>query len=305
MKSHLLYFLLLGLPAESGIREHLKPALNKPAPHSIEGVDFTYVINLDQRPEKWERSRFALSLYDIEPYRFSAVNGWELSLEDLDDVGFSFFSWMQKGVMGTCYHLDGHFEPSHELIQNEGQTYFCHCMARGTIGCVLSHLSVLQDAHESGYETIWVMEDDIALVKSPRLISQCIEELDQTVGKENWDILFTDRDMKRNDGSYTIVYWPSIRPDYAVYSTGNDYTLNKPISPRLRQLGARYGAHSMIIRRSGIEKLRLFLLEHKVFLPYDIEYVLPQGIKLFTVLEDIVSNTPHAPSDNGAPNYIR
>lgn len=30
---------------------------------------------------------------------------------------------------------------------------------------MLSHLSVLKDALDSGYETIWVMEDDIHIIQ--------------------------------------------------------------------------------------------------------------------------------------------
>jgi hypothetical protein len=60
----------------------------------------------------------------------------------------------------------------------------------------------------------------------------------------------------------------------------------------------------MILRRSGIKKLLQFFKAHQIFLPYDMDYILPPGIKLFTVLEDVVSNFPKADSDNGAPNYM-
>jgi hypothetical protein len=35
------------------------------------------------------------------------------------------------------------------------------------------------------------------------------------------------------------------------------------------------------------------------------EYILPTGIKLFAVTEDVVSNLPKALSDNGGPNYLK
>ncbi len=98
--------------------------------------------------------------------------------------------------MATCYSLDGNFDPSHEIIQNYGQTYFCHCLSRGAIGIVLSHLSILQHAYDAGFETIWVMEDDIQVMRDPRVLSERIDQLDALVGKTNWDILFTDRDIR-------------------------------------------------------------------------------------------------------------
>jgi hypothetical protein len=60
----------------------------------------------------------------------------------------------------------------------------------------------------------------------------------------------------------------------------------------------------MIIRRSGIEKLLRFFDAHQIFFPYDMEYILPRGIQLYTVAEDVVSNLPKAPSDNGGPYYL-
>jgi GR25 family glycosyltransferase involved in LPS biosynthesis len=285
------------------LEPYLKKCPHKGNSHSIENVDFIYMINLDQRPEKLERSLNQLAPYGIEPYRFSAVNGWELTLEALNDVGLQFSPEMDRGIMGTCYPLNGNFEPSHEFIQNEGQSYFCHCMARGTVGIALSHISVLQDAYDSNYETIWVMEDDIDVVADPRQVSSLIEELDREVGHDNWDVLFTDRDIRDANGNRVTTYWAGRRPDFLVFTRLNDYTKKEQISNHFIKIGARSGGHSMILRRSGIQKLLRFFKAHQIFFPYDMEYILPTGIKLFTVVEDVVSNSPKAPSDNGGPNY--
>jgi hypothetical protein len=43
---------------------------------SLRNIDFIYMINLDQRPEKWKLSVDQLAPYGITPCRFSAVNGW-------------------------------------------------------------------------------------------------------------------------------------------------------------------------------------------------------------------------------------
>ncbi len=298
-----LFCLFIPFLLTADLVDHLKKAPNKSAAYSMENIDFIYLINLDQRPEKLKASLDQLAPYGIYPYRFSAVNGWELSLEDLEDVGLIFTPEMTSGIMGTCYPLDGNFEPSHEVIQVPGKSYFCHCMARGTVGIALSHLSILQDAYASGYETIWVMEDDIMVMKDPNLIPQMIEKLDSQVGKGNWDVLFTDRDIRDSNGNYYTTYWAGRRPDYLGFSQENNYAQKDQISPDFIKVGARSGAHSMIIRRSGIEKLLRFFKAHQIFFPYDMEYILPRGIKLYTVVEDIVTNTPKAPSDNGSPNY--
>lgn len=296
-----LVFLMGGLHAD--VLDHLKPVQNKSAAYSMRNVDFIYMINLDQRPEKLKASLDQLAPYGIYPCRFSAVNGWELSLEAINDVGLKFSPGMATGILGTCYLPDGNFEPSHQGISNYGQTYFCHCMARGAIGIALSHISVLQDALDSGYETIWVMEDDIQVIRDPRTLSEMIDKLDLLVGAGNWDILFTDRDIRDANGQYATTYWAGKRPDYLVFTKENDYAQKKQVSPEFLKIGARSGAHSMLLRRSGIQKLLRFFYAHQIFFPYDMDYILPRGINLYTVADDIVSNLPKAPSDNGGPNY--
>ncbi|HSX13649.1 MAG TPA: glycosyltransferase family 25 protein [Chlamydiales bacterium] len=297
-----LFFLIIGCSLFADLEDHLKKALNKSDEHKIDNVDFIYIINLDQRPEKLKQSLDQLSCYDIHPYRFSAVNGWELSIEAINDVGLKYSPEMASGIMGTSYHT---FEPSHEMIEKIGQTYFCHCLARGTVGIALSHISVLQDAENSGYETIWVMEDDIEVRQDPRVISLLIEQLDQAVGRDNWDILFTDRDMKNANGQYIPCTVAGNRPDFMRQKMYNNYAIRRAVPPHFEQIGARNGAHSMIIRKSGIKKLLNFFYAHQIFLPYDMDFILPTGIQLFAVTEDVVSNLPRALSDNGGANYLK
>lgn len=302
MKTLLFWILIYSLQAD--VANHLKQVEAKSSAYSMRNIDFIYLINLDERPEKLKNTLNQLSAYEIYPCRFSAVNGWKLSLEELQDVGLKFCSFMEGGILGTRYPLDGEFEPKHETISQCGKTYFCHCMARGTIGICLSHISILQDAYDSGYDTIWVMEDDIYVIRDPRILSDLIEHLDATVGKGNWDILFTDRDIRDANGNYYTTYWAGKRPDYITFSRTNDYTVKEPVGSEFIKIGARSGAHSMILRRSGIEKLLCFFHAHQIFFPYDMDYILPQGIRLYTVAEDVVSNLPQAPSDNGGPNYL-
>jgi GR25 family glycosyltransferase involved in LPS biosynthesis len=288
----------------SDLQDHLKKAENKGEGHSYKNIDFIYIINLDQRPEKYKSCIDQLEPYGIIPYRFSAVNGWELSLEAINDVGLKFTPLMEGGFMGTSYLKEGNFNPHHEVIGNFGQTYFCHCMARGTIGICLSHISILQDAWDSGYETIWVMEDDIEVLRDPRTLPKLIEELDMLVGKDQWDILFTDRDIRDQYGHHKPTIWGAKRPDYSVFESENNFAENLQIGPHFRKIGARYGATSMIIRRSGMKKLLQFFYAHSIFLPYDLDFIYPRKIKLYTVLEDIISNLPNALSDNGGPFYL-
>jgi GR25 family glycosyltransferase involved in LPS biosynthesis len=225
-------------------------------------------------------------------------------VEAINDVGLNLSPEMDQGFMATTYP-DLNLEPHHELLEQIGRSYFCHCMARGTIGIALSHISILQDAYDQGYETVWVMEDDINVIKDPHLLSGLIDDLDKLVGKDNWDVLFTDRDMLRIDGSYNPCHWAARRPDITDAMRKNDYWTRTAVNKSFWKIGARYGAHSMIVRRSGIKKLLMHFKAHQIYLPYDLEFILPLGIQLYALHDDVVTNLPKAISDNGGPNYLK
>ena len=75
----------------AGIEQYFKKAENKSDIHKMSGIDFIYMINLDRRVEKYERTMNALQPYGIIPYRFSAVHGWKLPYEAIDELGIAFF----------------------------------------------------------------------------------------------------------------------------------------------------------------------------------------------------------------------
>lgn len=291
-------------PLQAKVEDHFKKAYGKTDASKMKNIDFIYMINLDQRPEKFKKCTDQLHPFGIYPYRFSAVNGWELTLETITDVGLKFQPGMEGGYWGTSYLPGNNFEPTHEIIQTFGQAYFCHCAARGTIGIVLSHLSVLQDAYDAGYETIWVMEDDIDVLQDPRVLSSLVRQLDKNVGRKNWDVLFTDQDIRDAHGNYVPSSGMARRPNFCPTSL-DQYYQNKPINNTFILKGSRFGAHSMIVRRSGMKKILDFIKSHEIFHPYDMDFYLPEGIKMYSLINDVVSNQAKAISDNGSPNYIR
>ena len=67
---------------EAGLEKYFKKikADDQKTCRSIRNIDFIYMVNLDGRPEKYNRSRKMLQKYGITAYRFSAVNGWDLNI---------------------------------------------------------------------------------------------------------------------------------------------------------------------------------------------------------------------------------
>ena len=279
------------------LEDHFRKVSNKGAGHQIRNVDFIYMINLDERPEKLDSCLTQLHPYGIDPYRFSAINGKALSRETLNDIGVQFTQGMREDVPGTYFPLDGG-EPIHERTHVPGRTYFYDHLSLGVIGCALSHLSVLQDAFDSGYSTIWVMEDDISVLKNPRLVSNYIDKLDRLVGYDGWDMLFTDQDTISNEtGKYVPCLAFAPRPNFTPENPAR-FTQRVVFNRDFRKVGARYGLYSVIIRRSGIKKILDFIKAYKVFLPIDLEFYLISDIKIFTVMDAIVSTQQGAISDN-------
>lgn len=296
--------MLVSCSIHANISEHFKRPINKTPCQSIPYVDYIYVINLDQRPEKFAHCLEELRPYGIVPYRFSAVNGWQLPLEVLSTLGVTYERGMTSGIKGTYYPIEAGGQPVHEEpIKMFGRNYFSHCMSRGAIGIVLSHLSVLQDAYDSGYETIWVMEDDIQVLSDPYSISHLILTLNQHFGKNGWDVLFTDRDTKDQNGNYVSCTGYAQRPNFKPKNPKN-FKNRDTIDSRLRWQGARYGTYSMIVTRSGMKKILDFFKTYKIFLPYDMDFFQSPGIRIVGVRYDIVSTLPKALSDNGGPNYL-
>lgn len=299
---YLSLLLLATTTLSAALQDHFKPCPGKSDIHKMRNIDFIYMINLDQRPEKFQSCADQLAIHGIYPYRFSAVNGWELSFETINDIGIKYQPWMAPDVMGTFYIPENNGAPEHAMINRTDRTFFSHCMGRGTIGIVLSHLSVLQDAFDSGYETIWVMEDDIEVIRNPHIISDLIDALDNQVGHDGWDILFTDQDTKNNQGNYVPCTSFARRPNFNPWNPSR-FAQRQDISEDFRRIGARYGAYSMIIRRSGMEKILDFLKIYSVFLPYDMEFYLNDEMRMYNIRGDVVSTQVNALSDNGAPNY--
>jgi GR25 family glycosyltransferase involved in LPS biosynthesis len=288
----------------SNVENHLKKITDKGTAHHIRNIDFIYTISLKERPEKFESCIRQLKPYGIYPYRFLAINGWKLPLKVINDIGVKYKVGMSTDLMGTYFTIDDMKPGIHEIMNVPGRTYFCHCLSRGAIGCALSHLSVLQDALNSGYKTIWVMEDDITVVQNPHKISDCIDALDALVGKKGWDILFTDQDTINNTtGKYVPCFGYARRPNFTP-SDPDRFVRRIDISKDFRKVGARYGTYSMIIRRSGIKKILSFIKKHDIFLPIDMDFIFAKDIKLFTVIDDIVSTQRYAQSDNGKPGFL-
>lgn len=280
--------------------DHLKKNIGKKSNASpIRNIDFIYLINLDQRPEKFEKCLAQLKPFELSPHRFSAIYGWDLPAEAFNELGIKFLPGMLSDQWVAYFPPEGSGAPEVDFLRKEsvGKVFFSRWMTPGTIGCTLSHLSVLQDAYDAGYQTIWIMEDDISVQSDPNLLSDLIDNLDELVGKKGWDILYTDIDLadkplytEENDFESDLKgdLWWFWRPDVDL-SNRTPFAKRTIISDDFIKIGSRMRTHSMIIRRAGMKKILSYAKEHHLFLPYDHELAIIPNIQLFNLRYNIVT----------------
>lgn len=306
-------FILFVSSLHTSLDKYLVKITNKPDCKSIRNVDYIYLINLDFRPYRYQFCCWQLDPYGIIPYRFSAVNGWDFSDEQLNDMGVCFSPEMQGG------HWAKHFDRTQERGFSidflrpfcVGKRYVSREVFPGTIGCLLSHLSILKDAYESGYETIWVLEDDMTVLDDPHLLSELIEKLDGFVGENNWDILYTGSDVSnkpfydwRNDLKSDILnlqtewFW---RPDL---DPGDFYKRAQRtiISEDFIKIGSVMRTHSMIIRKSGMKKILDYYQNHAIFIPYDHDLANVPDIQLYSLRYPFITHQ-YFPTDVSQKNH--
>lgn len=329
MKWVLLFLIPAACICSASIDKHLVKIASFSQMAQVEHIDCIYLINLDTRPEKLRACIEQLTEYHIDAHRISAVVGKEISEQVMKDVGMKFNE-------GMAFFI-GKLRPGATQLYffNErmyGQTCFYKDFSKGALGCTLSHLSILKHAYDHGYETIWILEDDFLINRDPHILSQYIEQLDEWIGEENWDILHTD------DFSYFTGFGDRWRPDYK--KIGEDVLKERPelyqeyvtigdsyadayqkihswwvkrmkkslknygmtraypdLHPDFRYVTGRYHTHSMIIRRSGIKKILDFERRYGIFLPYDDELSVIPFLKMFNLKSNVVTLQPEVISD--------
>lgn len=297
----LLFCFFFAIDCQANLEKHLKQ-FDKPAqPKQIPHIDYIYMINLDKRPEKFQQCLWQFQPYGIYPFRFSAIYGWDLSAAVLNDLGVKFTPGMKGNVWALTYPLYGN--PEYEFLREgceecNGKTYFATWLTRGAIGTSLSHLSVLKDAYDSGFETVWVLEDDINVIDNPYHLGEMIQRLDSLVGQDGWDILYTDMDVADkplyDDWGNDFVtdlkgkLWMFIKPNDP-YEDFSRFAKRKIVNEDFIQIGSRMRAHSIIYRRQGLKKVLDYMNEHHLFTPFDHDIAMAPGIRMFCLRHPIVT----------------
>ncbi|MBI3508061.1 MAG: glycosyltransferase family 25 protein [Chlamydiia bacterium] len=190
------WLLLVSSLFSLNVEKHLKTFPTPTQSQQIAPIDYIYLINLEQRPEKWRKISSDFASYGIELQRVSAIYGWHLPQSAFADLGVLFQQEMRQRAeypvnyngfvlrdpKSTAHPDRGEYFPLTAALL--GKSIFSVSMKAGAIGCSLSHLSILQNALDAGYETIWILEDDAQIRQDPHTLQHWIEKLEMIVRRE-------------------------------------------------------------------------------------------------------------------------
>lgn len=218
----------------------------------LKSVDCVYVINLDSRPEKWARVDSLLKTHGIRANRFSGVLGKKLSMSS------------RRELCGS-YPIR---------------------LSAGEFGCLLSHLSVIHDAYNRGFNLIWVCEDDIAIIRNVKALPRYLRKLSQI--DPTWDIFYTDVDSKNQLGQIIPSLDADFRPDYEHFDL--EYYLEKTVvAKNIMLMRQRFGMYSFFISRSGMKKVLDYYNHMYLWTAIDIDIHYIPNLKEYSMTRDFVS----------------
>ncbi len=132
--------------------------------------DRIYVLNLDRRPDRWEKIQRIAEKHQLDLTRFTAVDG---SLEPVKSAWESYSkSELQKlpeGIAPLVNFTDKFLKYHHYIARihfMETKLGRKAIQSPGAWGYALSYIRILKDAILNDYQRILILDDDIILYKS-------------------------------------------------------------------------------------------------------------------------------------------
>lgn len=251
--------------------DNLRRVEERAASSGIKTVDCIYVINLDERPERWERARETFRREGLHPTRLPGINGWKLS------------KWQQRRLQGWL---------KYDPFNNPGR-----------MGCALSHLSAWRDGLEQGYNTIWVAEDDVVFAQSGKMLEALLKRLEEI--DPEWDVLYTDRNTKDWQGHEVTNKPPTCAHPNVKTRPASEFLRREAVSEEFERLWSRWGTYSMLISQRGLQKLVTYHWKMPLWTRIDVSIHHVPGLRQYATRMDFVthtieqraSDTDHHPGD--------
>ena len=269
------------IKGEAPLLKYLFP-INLTAPTSgIEVIDAIYLINLERRIDRLKWMGRLLSSWGLSFNRVIACDGQtEISNSQINElVGFNDNALLWLNIYGP---------------------------PKSAVACLISHLSVIKDAYERGFDIIWVLEDDVEILEDPHILNTIIQDL--SLIDSDWDLFYTDLFPRKQKGTApNSIEEKSGTSQEIEYYTAEDMKRRRlrdtatPPSlfnfPQIENKGNginlirwRTACHSMIISKKGLKKILDYFSTRTLFDHIDRELHLIPDIRLYASQRDIVTN---------------
>lgn len=241
------YFLL---DFDAPIINHLKSFEINKSPSGIDLIDCIYVLNLEQRIEKWIRLEKLCKERNLNLNRFNAIDGRKLSRKIRDELAGPYPA-----------RLNG-----------------------GQIGCLLSHLSIIKNAYDNNFNNIWILEDDISFEGEVKNIPPLIKQLSEF--DPDWDLFYTDAKCPIRILRPSFFLDP--RPSQ-ILLPHKHYLEKKIINSNITKIHSRYGFYSVIISRKGMKKILDYFLHVYIWSALDIDIHYIDNLHQYSSSKNIVT----------------
>lgn len=243
------------LPSETNIQSYFTK-IDSVLESNLRLVDCIYVLNLAERESKWKNTQEQLQPYPILYNRFPAINGWKIPQDQLN------IFWQEQG-----FPADNHPMPP------------------GKLGCILSHLSIIQDGFDRGFNHIWILQDDIEVLRDVTEIDSYIEQITEL--DPEWGLLFTDLNMRE----YVTPFKPWQASMRKTIHSSDWYKERPNLSETFQEIRMRVGFHSVILSRKGMELILNYFKHIQLVTSFDIDVHCIPNLHKYGLRNPLVSNS--------------
>ncbi|MDR0632437.1 MAG: glycosyltransferase family 25 protein [Holosporaceae bacterium] len=254
-----------------------------PGKDRVYDYDMAYLINLDRNPERFKAMDQQFLRENIRGKRFSAVDGYRITLIDKTTgeiisgkesmLGVGKYTWKKRPARYRVTQDDRHRDAEFDLLVKFRQ------FSAGEIGCIYSHRAVWRDIVKNNYRNAIVFEDDLVLSKDfkknlIKLIRNIPRDADITfigIGRmkgkavlyPSIDDIFRDFDhVKGND------FVAKIQPTNLLFGT-YAYIIGAESAKKLLKLtdDCSYPLDDIILQQGGIDRgvIRGYVAKKKTF----------------------------------------
>jgi len=164
---------------------------------------------------------------------------------------------------------------------------------------MLSHLSVLLDAYNKDFDLIWILEDDIEILKPLEIIKNCLAHLSKI--DPDWDVFYTDTDSRHPILGHLISYDVAPERPGQKLKPASFYRHRSVVSRHIMKIHSRFGLYSYFVSKRGIKKMIDYFLNKTIWVPIDMEIHYIPGIREYSTRQDIVTHwtlTPFSDTQN-------